>query len=61
MHPAKLHLVDMWGTERYGHSCKDEVLAKFATEIAQKKVQINEGRSVEVLKKFDDHYFYFIY
>ena len=59
--PTKLHLIDMWGTDRYGEECKQTVLAHFSDEIDAGKVVINEGCSTDVLQNFPDYYFDWVY
>lgn len=59
--PKKLHLIDFWGTERYGTSKKDLVSNKFAAEIKNGTIEMNLGYSTEVLPQFPDHYFDWLY
>jgi hypothetical protein len=59
--PSKLHLVDIWGSERYGQDKRRSVEAKFEREIGLKEVEINYGLSTEVVNKFPDNYFDWIY
>lgn len=59
--PAKLHLVDIWDSERYHRGLMDHVQKKFAKEIEGKQVEINLGLSVEVGPRFPDHYFDWVY
>jgi len=59
--PAKLHLVDIWGTERYGAEKKRKVEQRFAQEISSDKVEINIGLSLTVVGQFKDNYFDWIY
>lgn len=58
--PVKLHLVDSWDSQRYAADL-DKVKAAFATEISCGKVEINRGLSTEVLPRFDDAYFDWVY
>ena len=58
--PEKLHLVDFWGSERYGYA-KNVVYHKFENELHEKKVEINLGYSYAVAGSFSDHYFDWIY
>ena len=58
--PSRLHLVDAWDSERYRaglHSIKD----KFASEIDAGSVVIDQGYSTDVLEKFPDGYFDWVY
>jgi hypothetical protein len=60
--PQKLHLIDAWGDPiRYHDGLKLVVKDKFTQEIERGQVAINVGFSTEVLKKFDDHYFDWVY
>lgn len=59
--PQKLHLIDYWGTKRYGSDKKDIVKQLFEKEIREGKVEINLGLSVDVANQFPDAYFDWIY
>lgn len=59
--PAKLHLVDVWKSERYPEHLFHEVSQKFQEEIQEGKVIINRGLSTEVVNLFEDNYFDWIY
>ena len=59
--PKKLHLIDIWGSERYSQEMKKGVLEKIAREIKGQQVEINEGFSYDVLKTFPDDYFDWVY
>ncbi len=59
--PQKLHLIDLWGTERYHEGKRVGVEQKFAAEIAEGRVQMNLGFSTKVVTTFTDHYFDWIY
>lgn len=59
--PQRLHLVDVWSSARYHGGLQDLVRKKFATEIQQERVQIDLGLSTEVLPRFPDGYFDWIY
>jgi len=60
--PSKLHLVDAWGDPtRYTDDLKLKVKDKFKAEIAAGKVEINVGFSTDVLAKFPDRYFDWVY
>ena len=58
--PVKLHLVDSWDSQRYAPDL-DKVKAAFAAEISVGRVEINRGLSTEVLPRFDDAYFDWVY
>lgn len=60
--PRKLHLIDAWGDPlRYHNGLKNIVMDKFKDEIRSKKVEIDVGYSTNVLKKFPDQYFSWVY
>ena len=60
--PKKLHLIDAWGdSARYHDGLKQQVKEKFAGEIGSGQVELNVGLSTEVLLKFPDHYFDWVY
>ncbi|MFN3876344.1 MAG: class I SAM-dependent methyltransferase, partial [Flavobacteriales bacterium] len=59
--PEKLHLIDFWGSARYHASLQDLVRSRFASEIAAGQVRIDLGLSTEVLPRFPDGYFDWIY
>ncbi|MBN3518746.1 class I SAM-dependent methyltransferase [Algoriphagus lutimaris] len=59
--PSKLHLVDVWQSERYPEKLFHEVSQKFQKEIEAKKVEINRGLSTKVVDQFPDGYFDWIY
>ena len=60
--PKKLHLIDAWGDEsRYHDGLKFMVQQKFEHEIEAGIVETNIGFSTDVLKKFPDEYFDWVY
>jgi predicted O-methyltransferase YrrM len=59
--PRKLHLVDVWNTERYNETLKNTVAESFAGAIDSGAVEINRGFSTEVGATFPDGYFDWIY
>lgn len=59
--PSKLHLVDVWESERYNETKKLNVASKFEKEVKAKTVEINLGYSTEVVKQFPDAYFDWVY
>lgn len=58
--PRKLHLLDAWEGDRYGEGLK-VVEEKFEIQIRNAAVELNRGSSLEILSKFPDSYFDFIY
>jgi len=58
--PRRLHLVDAWDSERYA-SHLSEVTTKFAIQIQSGDVQIHQGLSTDVLPRFEDGYFDWVY
>jgi hypothetical protein len=59
--PRKLHLIDEWGTESYHDGLASAVKKKFANEIVSGQVEINRGYSTEVLPRFADSSFDWVY
>jgi len=59
--PAKLHLVDLWGSERYHDGLSKLVNDKFKSQIDAGQVEINRGYSTDWIPKFEDQYFDWIY
>ena len=59
--PKKLHLIDMWGNERYHEGLHLEVKDKFKEEIRTERVEINHGMSTSVVEQFEDNYFDWVY
>lgn len=59
--PKKLHLIDAWNTDRYNEGKKESVIARFEKEIKNNLLEINIGYSTQVLEKFEDNYFDWIY
>lgn len=59
--PSKLHLVDIWASDRYNKSLQHHVEQYFAKEIESKQVEINLGLSTSVVSQFPDDYFDWIY
>ena len=59
--PRKLHLVDVWASERYTDALRQRVEQTYAAEIAADSVEINRGYSIEVGRTFPDAYFDWIY
>ncbi len=58
--PAKLHLIDLWGSERYSPGFV-KINATFESQIESGMVEINRGMSVDVLTTMPDDYFDWIY
>ncbi len=58
--PERLHLIDVWDSVRYGQS-RGTVFDKFAQEISDGRVKIDEGFSTDVLPHYEDAYFDWIY
>ncbi|WP_208300341.1 class I SAM-dependent methyltransferase [Prosthecobacter fusiformis] len=59
--PAVLHLVDIWGSERFHEGLFNEVQDKFKTEIERQAVRIHRKLSTEAASDFEDEYFDMIY
>lgn len=59
--PDKLHLIDIWNTERYNDGKFQMVRQAFSNEIEEGRVQIHRKLSTEAVDDFDDNYFDWIY
>ncbi len=59
--PRKLHLIDVWATERYHDGLAQLVNKKFKTHIESGQVEINRGYSTTVVNDFQADYFDWIY
>lgn len=59
--PEVLHVVDVWGTERYGDQKADAVKARFKSEIDSGLVQITRKLSTDAASDFPNDYFDWIY
>lgn len=59
--PQRLHLIDCWSDTRYNSELKNLVEKKFEDQINEGTVKINIGKSTEVVHKFEDKYFDWIY
>ena len=59
--PKTLHLIDFWGSKRYGQEKKKLVETKFKKEIEDQRIKIDIGLSTEVVNIYPDNYFDWIY
>jgi len=59
--PAKLHLIDFWGSARYHASLQDHVRKRFAQELTSGQLQIDLGLSTDVLPRYPTGHFDWIY
>ncbi len=59
--PARLHLIDMWGSERFGEQKENSVRERFSDEIARGRVLIHKGDSLRQLETFEDRHFDWVY
>lgn len=59
--PRALHLIDTWAPAAGGDEKLRSVRVKFAPEIESGRVIVHRGRSVEVLGRFDDDTFDWVY
>lgn len=59
--PEQLHLIDAWSTKRYHSGLGLEVESKFAKQIALGEVQVHVGYSTDLLPRFEDDSFDWIY
>ncbi|MDH5608014.1 MAG: class I SAM-dependent methyltransferase [Cyclobacteriaceae bacterium] len=60
-HPSKLHLVDVWHSERYHISNQEKITSRHKTAVQNGQLEFNIGLSTEVVHSFQDHYFDWIY
>ncbi len=59
--PKKLHLVDVWQSDRYHEGLYHGMCGKFKSEIAAGSVQIHRLYSIDAVHEFPDEYFDWIY
>ena len=59
--PSKIHLIDTWGSKRYNQQKRNGVVRKFSKDIKKGVVEINLGLSTQVVNRFPDNYFDWIY
>jgi len=53
--PQKLHLIDLWGTQRYNDEMRIYVENYFKDEISKGVVEINVGMSTDIVDKFENN------
>ncbi len=58
--PQVLHLIDFWGSDRYA-SGRSTVEQRFSKEIAAGRVVIDLGLSTDVLPRYADNFFDWVY
>lgn len=59
--PTRLHLIDVWSSRRYHSGLEDFVRERFSRELTTGLVRIDLGLSTDVLPRFPDAYFDWIY
>lgn len=59
--PEKLHLIDIWGTDRFHDGKFQNVQSHFSEEIDSGQVQIHKKLSTDAAGDFEDDYFDWIY
>lgn len=60
--PSKLHLIDMWeGSSGLNDDLIKFIKKRFRSEITKKRIEINIGKSVDMLRKLPDNYFDWVY
>lgn len=59
--PKKIHLIDMWGSDRFHDGKFEAVKNYFAEEIEKGTVQIHKTMSTKAALDFEDAYFDWIY
>ena len=61
LNPSKLHLVDVWNSERYHDGLFKSVTTRFERLISEERVEIHRKLSVDASKDFSDNYFDLVY
>ena len=61
LQPATLHLVDLWGSDRYSDDEMNAVAERFSTEISEDRVRLLRQYSLEAAAEFPDDHFQFVY
>jgi predicted O-methyltransferase YrrM len=59
--PDKLHLIDIWGSDRYGEEEYCNVQRRLESEIDSGVVNVHRSLSTAAASKFDDRYFDWVY
>ncbi len=59
--PAKLHLVDVWHSERYNETLFENVKNRFSQQLQSEQLQIHRMFSTAAAGQFPSHYFDWIY
>lgn len=59
--PQKLHLIDIWHSERYNETLFKDVCSKFASELSTGQMQIHRKLSTKAVDDFPEQYFDWIY
>ena len=59
--PTKLYLIDTWDSERYNLNKMNYVKKRFQKEIDAGSVYIIRGTSEKEIKKFENHFFDWVY
>ncbi|WP_200977031.1 class I SAM-dependent methyltransferase [Echinicola sp. 20G] len=59
--PSKLHLIDVWKSERYPEKLYHKVMDRFLAEQKDGLIEINRGYSTDIVEEFSDEYFDWIY
>ena len=59
--PAKFHLIDMWGTDRFHDGKFEAVKSYFEEEIEEGEVEIHKTMSTKAAQEFENGYFDWIY
>ena len=61
VNPQKLHLIDIWGSERYNDNLYQNVKNKFSKNIMCGQISIHRKLSLDAVNDFEDNYFDWIY
>ena len=60
-HPLKLHLIDIWNSDRYSLQLLENIKKTFSPELQKQKIQIHQKLSIEAALDFPDNYFDWVY
>ena len=52
--PDKLHLIDLWGSERYDEKVMEDALKRVKEEIESGQAEVHRGYSYDVLEEFPE-------
>ncbi|WP_342804684.1 class I SAM-dependent methyltransferase [Alteromonas sp. M12] len=59
--PKKLHLIDIWGSDRYSEKLLTIIQGKYETQLREEKIYIHRKLSIEAAEDFENEYFDWVY